>query len=136
LKELRNELLRSAKRSSALRALEKTLDPPLSDDESIVEIIEDPARVLHEIHAVHERKELSLGEYRQKLDDHLHRLSPEEWKAKQKCDALILEASGGLLPDRNKKKQTKKRQTWTRDRLIKDLQALGIRSKRSKKRSG
>src|SRR6516164_4627845 len=66
LDELENELRRTDQQRAALQALERTLEPPLSDDESIVEVIEDLAGVLRVFRAEHGRKEFSLEEFEAK----------------------------------------------------------------------
>jgi hypothetical protein len=150
LDEVENELRRAEQRRAALQAAERTLEPPLSDYESIVEVIEDPARVLQEILAENERKELSLEEkelsseeFEAKRRAFMRSLPAAEREQKERYDALLAEAltASNLAYETQKKKKKRKKKTATadhsgRDRLIKDLQALGIRSKRSKKRSG
>jgi hypothetical protein len=139
LDELENELRRTEQRRSALQALERTLEPPLSDYESLVEVIEDPARVLHEIRAEHERKEFSLEEFEAKRRAFMRSRPAAEREQIEKYDALLIQSVTANLVSSEKKKKKKKTATADhsgRDRLVKDLKALGIRSKRSKKRSG
>ena len=133
LEALENELLRSEQQRSVLRAQEKALDPTLSDNQSLVEVVEDPARVLHEVLTARGAKTLSLEECEAKLDDYMRRLPREKRDAIEKYDALLDQVVDGLLPDQKKKK--KKKQTWSRDRLTKDLEALDIRSKGRQRRS-
>jgi len=136
LEALENELLRSEQQRSILRAQEKALDPPLSDNESLVELVEDPARVLHEVLTARGARALSLGECEAKLDDYMRRLPREKRDAIEKYDALLDQVVGGLLPDQRKgKKKRNKKKTWSRDRLTKDLEALDIRSKGRQRRS-
>ena len=137
LDELESEVRRTEQRRAALQALERTLEPPLSDYESIVEVIEDPARVLQEILAENERKELSLEEFEAKRRAFMRSLPATEREEIEKYDALLTQAVHFHLSEKKKKK--KKTATADHsggDRLVKDLKALRIRSKRSKKRSG
>jgi hypothetical protein len=129
LDELGKELRRSEQRRSALESLAKSVDPALSDDESPVEIIEDAAGVLHEARAAGGAKTISLEERKALSGDDMRRLPAEKLEAMQKHDALLDQVVGGLFPSQKGKKK-KKRKTWSRDRLIKDLEALGKRSKR------
>jgi hypothetical protein len=82
-------------------------------------------------------EELSSEERAAQFSDYMRGLLPKELDAVEK---LLDQAAKGLLGDRKEeenKEEENKRNRWTRERLIKDLQALGIRSKRSKKsRSG
>ena len=136
LDELENELRRADQQRAALQALERTLEPPLSDYESLVEVIEDPARVLRVFRAEHGRKEFSLEEFEAKRRASMRSLPAAEREQIEKYHALLAQALH--LASYEKKKKKKKTATAdhsVRDRLIKGLQALGIRSKRSKKRS-
>jgi hypothetical protein len=136
LDELENELRKEEQRRAALQALEKTLDPPLSDDESVVEIIEDPARVLQKMRAEHERKELSSEEVDAKREKFMRNLPAEKREAIMKSEALLFEAVRGFLDsNKEKKRKTAAPDHSGRETLIKHMQALGIRSKRQKKRS-
>jgi hypothetical protein len=139
LNELEEELRQTEQRRAALEALERTLEPPLSDYQSIVEVIEDPARVLRVFRAEHERKELSLEEFEAKRRSFMRSLPAAEREQIEKYDALLTQAVTAHLVSSEKKKKKKKKKTATADRrdsVIRDLKALGIRSKRSKKRSG
>jgi hypothetical protein len=115
LDELEKELVRQEQELSKLKALERTLSPPLSADECAVDIIEDGASHL-------------LG---RKAPDVRKRLFSE------KHEALLDEVIRGLDPDQKQKSQRKLavQDHRSRDRLVSDLKALKIRSKRRKKRS-
>jgi hypothetical protein len=148
LDELESEVRRTEQRRAALQALERTLEPPLSDYESIVEVIEDPvSHVLHEAarrakrsrkrEAVLDQEVLSLEEYEAKRRAFMRSLPATEREEIEKYDALLTQAVHFHLSEKKKKK--KKTATADHsggDRLVKDLKALRIRSKRSKKRSG
>jgi hypothetical protein len=139
LDELENELRRTEQPRAALEALERRLEPPLSDYESLVEVIEDPVRVLHEIRAERERKELSLEEFEAKRRAFMRSLPAAEREQIEKYNALLAQALTAHPVSYEKKKKKKKTATADhsgRDSLIRDIKALGIRSKRSKKRSG
>src|SRR5205823_2399606 len=102
---------------SVLEALEQTLEPPLADYESVVGVIEDP------IPQLSGREERGV---RRKLHSEKH-------------DALLDEVVSGFLLDHKKKRKKGKTAApdhRSRDTLIKDLQSLGIKSKKQKKRSG
>jgi len=138
LDELENELRRADQQRAALQALERTLEPPLSDCESLVEVIEDPARVLRVFRAEHGRKEFSLEEFEAKRRASMRSLPAAEREQIEKYHALLAQALHLVSYEKKKKKKKKKTATADhsgRDRLIKRVQALGIRSKRSKKRS-
>jgi hypothetical protein len=117
MEELENELNRSEQRRSVLEALEQTLESPLADHESVVEVIEDPISHL-------------LGREERGVRRKLH---------SEKHDLLLDEVvSGFLLRHKNKKK--KRNSTAPDDRrqevLSKDLTALRIKSKKAEKKSG
>jgi hypothetical protein len=113
LEELQNELDKSERRRSVLKALEQTLEQPLPPYESAVEVIEDPVSHL-------------LGQNVRKVAPRLH---PEKY------DALLDEVVSGLLSAPKNKKKTKASDDGRQERITRDLKDLEIKSKRSEKRS-
>jgi hypothetical protein len=114
LDDLEKELDRSEQQRSLLKALAQNLEPPLSEYESAVEIIEDPIAHI-------------LGKKRRSARRKVH---------SEKHDALLDDVVRGLLDYKKDKRKTAVPNDRSRDTLINDLKALGIKSKRGKKRSG
>lgn len=109
---LEEELRGSKQRRSALEAIVRTLDPPLSEYETAVEVVEDPIA-----HAL--GREVRSGCRTRYSDKYIALL-----------DEIV---SGLLLKQKKKKRKTATSDLRSRDTLSKQFQALGIRSKRKQR---